>query len=123
MKLAILGLGNVGRAFAEQLARRQGWLKDTLGIEPRLVGAADRTGVLIAQGGLDSAALARIKSSGGTLAAAQAAGIAELLSIGFNDLCQLKKCHALAALVPTQVSKPFCGCGRLMCGKSLTFRK
>lgn len=68
IKLAIIGLGNVGRAFAEQLTQRHGWLKDAFGVEPCIVGAADCSGAVVDRDGLDVAALVRIKAAGGKLA-------------------------------------------------------
>src|SRR5438270_13373202 len=67
IKLAIIGLGNVGRAFTEQLTQRRAWLKDTFGIEPQVVGVADRSGAVVDRDGLDITALARIKAASGKL--------------------------------------------------------
>src|ERR1051326_5870204 len=67
IKLAIIGLGNVGRAFTEQLLQRRAWLQDTFGIEPQVIGVADRSGAVVDRNGLDVMALARIKVAGGKL--------------------------------------------------------
>ena len=69
VKLAIVGFGNVGRAFAEQLRQRRDWLAETCGLELSLIGVADRSGALVDHRGLEVAELVRIKSSAGTLAA------------------------------------------------------
>ena len=68
INLALVGFGNVGRAFAEQLTQRRDWLKSSLNLKPRVVGVADRSGVVIDRDGLDVMALAKIKASGGKLA-------------------------------------------------------
>jgi len=67
-KLGIIGFGNVGRAFAEQLVRRRHWLKSAFGLELSLIGVADRAGAVVNRDGLDIAELIRVKASGGTLA-------------------------------------------------------
>jgi homoserine dehydrogenase len=67
VKLAIIGFGNVGRAFAEQLAPRRIWLQDIFGLELSLIGVADRSGVMVNRDGLDVAGLSRLKASGGKL--------------------------------------------------------
>ncbi len=58
--LALLGFGNVGRAFVELLERKRGALREQHGIEFRLTGVASRRlGWIADPGGLDVPALLR----------------------------------------------------------------
>jgi homoserine dehydrogenase len=74
INLALLGFGNLGRAFAEHLAQRHDRIKRNFGVQLRLVGAVDSTSVVINREGLDGGALARLKVSGKTLASSAGAG-------------------------------------------------
>ncbi|HZS03444.1 MAG TPA: homoserine dehydrogenase [Blastocatellia bacterium] len=53
MKIAIAGLGNVGRAFGGLLAERREWLRSEFGTEIKVTAVSDRSGVVINDDGLD----------------------------------------------------------------------
>lgn len=72
MKIAIIGFGNVGRAFAELIAERRDWLRANYNEQLRVVGLSDRSGVIVNAGGLDVPALMQLKQSGRTLESAGA---------------------------------------------------
>ncbi len=64
IRLALVGVGNVGGAFLDLLAGRAVPLKERYGLEFRLTGAADRSGALLAEDGISAAALRAHKASG-----------------------------------------------------------
>lgn len=67
-KLAFIGYGNVGRALARLLARKQAELHDELGIDYTVVGLATRShGIAIDPAGIDVLAAAERLESGGAL--------------------------------------------------------
>jgi len=68
VRIALVGLGNLGRRFASILAEKHQALRDAYGIDLRLVGAVDSRGVAEAAVGLDPAKVAEIKAAGGTAA-------------------------------------------------------
>jgi homoserine dehydrogenase len=72
MKIAIIGFGNVGRAFAELIEERRDWLRANYNEELRVVGLSDRSGVIINPDGLNAAALMQLKQSGRSLETAGA---------------------------------------------------
>ncbi len=72
MKIAIIGFGNVGRAFAELLQERQDWLRVNYNEQLRVVGLSDRSGVIVNNDGLDTASLMQLKQSGRSLESAGA---------------------------------------------------
>ncbi|MFN7946693.1 MAG: homoserine dehydrogenase [Blastocatellia bacterium] len=83
MKIAIIGFGNVGRAFAELIEQRRDWLRANYNQELQVVGLSDRSGVIVNKDGLDVASLLQMKQSGRTLesAGAQAATPAEAVRL------------------------------------------
>lgn len=83
MKIAIIGFGNVGRAFAELIGQRRDWLRANYNQAVQVVGLSDRSGVIVNKDGLDVASLLRLKQSGRTLesAGAQAATPAETVRL------------------------------------------
>ncbi|HWQ33769.1 MAG TPA: homoserine dehydrogenase [Blastocatellia bacterium] len=83
MKIAIIGFGNVGRAFAELIEQRRDWLRANYNEQMRVVGLSDRSGVIINADGLAVPALMQLKQSGRTLesAGAQAASPAEAVRL------------------------------------------
>ena len=72
MNIAIVGFGNVGRAFAELIRQRRAWAKEIFGTELRIIGASDRSGVLVNRDGLEIESLIQIKASGNVLSSAGA---------------------------------------------------
>lgn len=68
IRLALVGLGNVGRHFAELLRDREGLLRARHGLELRMVGASDRGGSAVDPDGLDLAALVEAKRAGQSVA-------------------------------------------------------
>ncbi|MFN0121316.1 MAG: homoserine dehydrogenase [Blastocatellia bacterium] len=73
MNMAIVGLGNVGRAFAELFEQRRDLLLAQRGAPARVVGVSDRTGFLSSPDGLDMPAICRRKAAGESLSAMGAA--------------------------------------------------
>jgi homoserine dehydrogenase len=68
IRLALVGLGNVGRSFLGLMASKTDLLRDRYGLELVLTGAADSSGAVMAGGGIDPSALAAHKARGGNAA-------------------------------------------------------
>ncbi len=68
VRLALVGLGNVGRAFLDLMVSKAGVLADRHGLEFVLTGAADSSGAVMEAGGIDPIALRVHKERGGTAA-------------------------------------------------------
>jgi aspartokinase/homoserine dehydrogenase 1 len=69
-KLTLLGFGQIGRALARQIIAQGPHLRQELGIELRVIGIADRSGIRIEEKGFKPATLMRVakqKESGGKL--------------------------------------------------------
>jgi aspartokinase/homoserine dehydrogenase 1 len=69
-KLTLLGLGQIGRELARQLAAQQPQLRRDLGIDLKVIAVADRSGIRIDDNGFTPAALLRLarqKASGSRL--------------------------------------------------------
>jgi homoserine dehydrogenase len=83
MKIAIIGFGNVGRAFAELIEQRRDWLRAYCNEEAQVVGLSDRSGVIVNPDGLDVTSLMQLKQSGQPLeiAGAQTASPAETVRL------------------------------------------
>jgi homoserine dehydrogenase len=64
VRLAIVGLGNVGRAFLELMVRKAGLLEARHGVRLVLTGAADSSGAVLDPGGIDPGALQAHKATG-----------------------------------------------------------
>ncbi len=60
-RLAIVGLGNVGRRLLELIEMKGGWLDDHYGLKLAIVGAADTSGAAIAPEGLEIGQVLRFK--------------------------------------------------------------
>ncbi len=65
IRLALVGLGNVGRAFLELMVSKAGLLREQYDLELILTGAADSSGAVMDAGGIDPMALASHKARGG----------------------------------------------------------
>lgn len=65
IRLALVGLGNVGRSFLDLMSAKADLLRDRYGVELILTGVADSSGAVLAPRGLDTAALRGHKSAGG----------------------------------------------------------
>lgn len=61
VRLALAGVGNVGRGFLELLRDKGAVARDQYGLNLRLVGAVDRSGMVVDEAGLDAAALLATK--------------------------------------------------------------
>lgn len=72
LRLALAGLGNVGRPFLKLLVTQKELLTERFGLRCELVAAGDRSGVMLAEGGLDPMAVLRFKTAAGGLAASGA---------------------------------------------------
>src|SRR5512142_2456338 len=64
VRLAMIGLGNVGRAFLDLLGSKAGKLWDDFGLRLIVTGVADSQGAVIDEHGLDYAALRAHKGAG-----------------------------------------------------------
>jgi homoserine dehydrogenase len=67
-RLALVGLGHVGRAFLDLMVSKAAILRDRYDLELVLTGAADTAGAVMADSGLDPVALAAHKRRGGSAA-------------------------------------------------------
>lgn len=64
VRVALVGLGNVGRAFLELMIIKRWALRERYGLELTLTGAADSTGAALGAGQIDPAHLLRHKQAG-----------------------------------------------------------
>ncbi len=65
VRVALIGLGNVGRAFLALMTEKAALLRALYGLELRLTGAADSSGAVMSDVGIDPAALRLHKERGG----------------------------------------------------------
>ncbi len=68
IRLALIGLGNVGRSFLELMAVKALLLRERYDLELVLTGAADSSGAVMDGSGIDPIALREHKARGGTAA-------------------------------------------------------
>lgn len=73
-RLAVIGLGNVGRRLLELIDMKRAALRKNYGLDLVLVGAADRTGGAVSSGGLKGAEILQLKRSKKGIAAYAGAG-------------------------------------------------
>jgi len=73
VRVALVGLGNVGRALLDLMISKAGTLRDQYGLELVLTGAADSSGAVLDAQGLAPGELRAHKSSGGAPATTGAA--------------------------------------------------
>ncbi len=66
IRIALIGLGNLGRRFLELIAAKRPALRAAYGLDLRIVGVADSRGVADDASGLDLETLVQIKAAGGT---------------------------------------------------------
>ncbi len=59
-KVTLVGFGNIGRALARQLVSQEKHLRSELGIDIRIIGVADRSGIKINEKGFSARALGRL---------------------------------------------------------------
>lgn len=59
-KVTLVGFGNIGRALARQLVTQEKHLRSDLGIDIRIIGVADRSGIKIQEKGFSASALAKL---------------------------------------------------------------
>ncbi|MFN8474102.1 MAG: homoserine dehydrogenase [Anaerolineae bacterium] len=64
VRIALAGVGNVGRGFLQLMRDKGDVVRERYGIDMLLVSAADRSGVVVNHDGIDAAALLRLKESG-----------------------------------------------------------
>ncbi|MCW5852697.1 MAG: homoserine dehydrogenase [Anaerolineae bacterium] len=69
VRLALAGVGNVGRGFLELLRDKSALVRDSYGLDLQMVAAADRSGVVAEAAGLDPVELLALKQSGQGVAA------------------------------------------------------
>ena len=89
-KVTLLGFGQIGRALVRQLVRQERQLRERLGLDLKVIGIADRSGIKIEERGFTSSALqklARAKASGARLFRnGSALDIADLQKMMRNEL-------------------------------------
>lgn len=68
IRLALIGLGNVGRSFLELMVAKAPLLRERYDLELVLTGAADSSGAVMDGGGIDPIALREHKARGGAAA-------------------------------------------------------
>jgi homoserine dehydrogenase len=69
VRLILVGVGNVGGRLLELLDRKQGTLCEDLGLDVRVTGVSDRSGLAICSSGLDVQEILRLKREGQGVAA------------------------------------------------------
>lgn len=67
-RLALAGLGNVGRSFLRIIQSQRTLLAERYGVAFLVTGAADSGGIVAVAGGLDPAAILAVKERGGSVA-------------------------------------------------------
>ncbi len=65
VRVALVGLGNVGRSFLALMVEKAALLRERYGLELRLTAAADSSGAVMSDAGIDPAALRVHKERGG----------------------------------------------------------
>jgi homoserine dehydrogenase len=65
VRIALIGLGNVGRSFLDLMVSKTPLLRDRYGMALVLTGAADSSGAVMVPDGIDPTALCRHKERGG----------------------------------------------------------
>ncbi len=65
VRVALVGLGNVGRSFLALMAEKATLLREQYGLELRLTAAADSSGAVMTESGIDPTALRLHKERGG----------------------------------------------------------
>ena len=68
VRIALVGLGHVGRSFLELMASKAGLLRERYELALLLTGAADSSGAVMDAGGIDPIALREHKARGGSAA-------------------------------------------------------
>ena len=68
IRLALIGLGNVGRSYLELMRSKADLLRDRYDLELVLTGAADSSGAIMDAAGIDPVALCELKARGGNAA-------------------------------------------------------
>jgi homoserine dehydrogenase len=64
VRVALIGVGNVGKAFLQLMVEKAGLLADSYGLELVLTAAADSSGSIVNSGGIDPGALLAHKRGG-----------------------------------------------------------
>ena len=64
VRIAMVGLGNVGRAFLDLMTQKAGLLEERYGLRLVLTGAADSSGAVLNPGGIDPVMLRTHKAAG-----------------------------------------------------------
>ncbi len=103
IRLLLVGLGQLGRRFAKMIHDKGPDLRYRYGVDLRLVGAADSRGSAVNVNGLDGAALAAIKASGG--------GASDLPHDGRPGVTGLQLIEAVSADVLLEASPVHLNCG------------
>ena len=68
VRVILVGVGNLGRRFAQIIEEKHDELQARYGLDIRLVGVADSRGAAVDPDGLNGAAVAAIKHAGGSVA-------------------------------------------------------
>jgi homoserine dehydrogenase len=99
-RLALIGIGNVGRRFLQIVVQKQDSLRSRLGLELTLVAAADSSGAIACEDGLDIAQVIALKNAGQGVAAYPGPGINGLSS---PDAMQRGRADLLVEVSPTSL--------------------
>ncbi len=109
----MVGLGNLGRRFAELLIAKGDFVRCRFGLDLRLVGAADSHGAACDPDGLDPRIVVRIKSERGSIGAYPAAG---RMGLGAVDLVRSVDADLLCEASPVNLGaggEPGLSCARI----------
>lgn len=116
VRLVLIGLGNVGRNLLSLLAQKRSTLRERYGLEALVVGAADSSGAAMDDGGLDVAAVVRLKQAKEAIASYSGAARPGLVALELIQQCQA---DILVEMSPTNVEhgQPGLGCMRAALGR------
>jgi homoserine dehydrogenase len=99
-RFALIGIGNVGRRFLQIITQKRDTLRTRLGLELTLVAAADSSGAVLCEDGLDMAQVIALKISGQGAAAYPGLGVRGLSSL---DALQRSRADLLVEVSPTSL--------------------
>jgi homoserine dehydrogenase len=118
VRLAIIGLGNIGRRFLQVLETKAEHLRTQYGLTFQVIGAADSRGAAIAPSGLDLSQVVALKEQGRSVAEHPECGRPGMLPL---DLVQQVDADALceASPVDLQTGEPGLSCVRAALRKGM----
>jgi homoserine dehydrogenase len=118
VKLAVVGLGNIGRRFLQVLVDKSEHLRAQYGLTFQVVGAADSRGAAVDPAGLDLARIIALKEQGRSVAEYPQRGQPGMLPL---DVVQQADADALceASPVDLKTGEPGLSCMRAAMGKGM----